>query len=103
MPIENQAQTFELNGSQPAPLELLVFVVGEHDWVAAIDEAGARLVLEETNDEEPGAYSDWGVDLVSEEQLDTPWCDEGDRTEIIGTLREWLTTATKPTYLVGTE
>ncbi len=101
--MENQTEEFELNGSQPAPLSLLAFAVGDCDWVAAVDEAGARKVLEEMNGEEPGAYNDWDVELVSEEQLDKPWCDEDDRTKIVGTLREWLAAATEPAYLAGTE
>jgi len=101
--MENQTEEFELNGSQPAPLPLLAFVVGDCDWVAAVDEAGARKVLEEMNGEEPGAYDDWEVELVSDEQLNKPWCDEDDRTKIVGTLREWLAAATEPTWLAGTE
>lgn len=69
MPVENQKDVFELNGSQPAPLPLLAFVVGDCDWVAAVNEAGARRALEEMNGEEPGAYDDWDVDLVSAEWL----------------------------------
>lgn len=103
MPVENEKEVFELNGAQPAPLSLLAFVVGDCDWVAAADEVGARRVLEEMNGEEPGAYDDWEVELVSDEWLDKPWCDEDDRTKIVGTLREWLTAATEPTYLAGTE
>lgn len=65
--------------------------------------AGARRVLEEMNGKEPGAYDDWDVELVSDEWLDKPWCDEDDRTKIVGTLREWLAAATEPAYLAGTE
>ena len=103
MPTANQNEVFELNGSQPTPLKLLAFVVGDQDWVAAVDEAGARQVMEEMNGEEPGTYSDWEVHLVCEEQLDMPWCDEDDKTKIVGTLREWLDAATAPAYLAGTE
>lgn len=49
--MENQTEVFELNGSQPAPIPLLAFMVGDCDWVAAVDEAGARKVLEEMNGE----------------------------------------------------
>ena len=101
--METQNQEFELSGGQPASLSLTAFQVGDCDWVAAIDEAGARRVLEEMNGEGLGAYDDWDVELVSDEQLDKPWCDEDDRTKIVGTLREWLVAATEPTYLAGTE
>lgn len=101
--MENKPEEFELNGSQPAPLKLLAFAVGECDWVAAVDEAGARRVLEEMNGEDPGAYDDWDVELVNDEWLDKPWFDEDDRNKIVGTMREWLASATEPAYLAGTE
>jgi len=87
----------------PEENELKCYAVGDCDWVAAFDEAGARRVLEEMNGEESGAYGDWEVELVSDEWLDKPWCDEDDRTKIVGTLREYLAAATEPTYLAGTE
>ncbi|MDI2594982.1 hypothetical protein POF45_26680 [Pseudomonas sp. 681] len=101
--MKTQNKEFELNGRQPAPLALLAFMVGDCDWVAAVDEAGARKVLEQMNGEEPGAYNDWDVERVSDEWLDKTWCEEDDRTKIAGTLREWLAAATEPAYLAGTE
>ncbi|MCF5164644.1 hypothetical protein GIW45_11320 [Pseudomonas congelans] len=103
MPIESQIDDFELNGSQPARPALLCFQVGEQDWVAAVDEAGARQVLEEMNGEEPGAYHDWDVELTSESMLDKQWVDEDPPHAECGCLRQWLAEANEPTYLAGVE
>ena len=79
------------------------YAVGDCDFVAAFDEDGAIAVLANTNGDEPINYADWDVELVDDEQLDKPWCDEDDRTKIVGTLREWLAAATEPTWFAGTE
>lgn len=82
---------------------LKCYAVGDCDFVAAYDADGAVAVLANTNGDEPINYAAWDVEPVSEEELDKPWCDEDDRTKIVGTLREWLAAATEPTWLAGTE
>lgn len=82
---------------------LACYSVGDCDYVAARDGDEARAVLAAVNGDEVENYEDWDVELVHGAGLDRPWCDEDDRTKIVGTLREWLAAATEPTWLAGTE
>ncbi|MHA6195570.1 hypothetical protein ACX3YG_14490 [Pseudomonas wadenswilerensis] len=94
---------FELDGGQSARPALACYQVGDCDWVAATNEQEARAVLAEMNGDNPEAYADWDVELVSEEMLDRQWVDEDPPHAECGCLREWLAEATEPSYLNGTE
>ncbi|UZE14746.1 hypothetical protein [Pseudomonas sp. B21-053] len=103
MPEENQAQAFELEGSQPARPDLRCYSVGDQDWVAATSKDEARHVLAAMNGDDPAEYADWDVELASDKTLDMQWTDEEPPHAECGCLRDWLAEAIEPTYLMGTE
>lgn len=88
--------------------ELKCFLVGEYEYVAAYDKTNARDVLIEMCGPEWASVEDFpddDIEEVSDKVLDTPWVDEDEDlgNEVVGTLREWLSEVTEPTWLAGTE
>jgi len=83
--------------------ELKCFIVGDHDYVAAFDSAGAVQVLAVTEGNDPKDYSSFEVSECDEETLGMVWRSEEPPHAEVGTLRMWLSEASEPCWLNGTE
>jgi len=80
---------------------LNVYQVGDHDYYAANSAAEAEQLHLDVN--ELDEVDRESAQLVSDEVLDKPWQEEDQPGVAAGTLREWLSEATQPCWLSGTE
>lgn len=80
---------------------LSVYQVGDHDYYAANSAAEAEKLHLDANELEEEDREQ--AQLVSDQELDKPWQDEDQPGVIVGTLRQWLSEATEPCWLSGTD
>lgn len=82
---------------------LKCYIVGDSDYVAALNEQQALEIMDEICGE--GTYEINEVCEIAGQSalMDVQWVDEDDHTIEVGNLRKWLNEATEPKWLVGTE
>lgn len=96
----NSTMAHALKPQTPKP-GLNVYQVGDHDYYAASSAAEAEQLHLNVN--ELDEVDRESAQLVPDEVLDKPWQDEDQPGIDAGTLRQWLSEATAPCWLSGTE
>ncbi len=93
-------QQMTLDG-QPVVKQLRVFIVEDHDYYAASSAEEARALHAEMGERDLDDVDENDCEEAVGDILDKHWTDEDG--EALGTLRQWLSEATAPGWLTGTE
>ncbi|MBW5415865.1 hypothetical protein [Pseudomonas sp. MAG002Y] len=81
-------------------MPLKCYRLGEHDYFAAESAAQAMALMRELVGDDDWDYE---VEEVTDAYLDKEWGGEDTPDEVCGTLRQWLSDATEPQWIAGTE
>lgn len=88
------------SASGASSVSLRCYQVGDNDWFAATSSEQALELMREIVGDDAGDHT---VTLTSNDLLDKRWVVEGEPGKDAGSLREWLSAATKPGWIAGTE